>query len=92
MKGTVKRDGRVTGLRVARADTTPDQEKGRLADAALKDLRTWRFDAAGHDDPIQIVYSFAVETAPIGGGSTQVQWVPPNQVEVRTTVPEPDTD
>ena len=92
LKGTVKRDGRVTGLRVARADTTPDQEKGRLADAALKDLRTWRFDAAGHDDPIQIVYSFAVETAPIGGGSTQVQWVPPNQVEVRTTVPEPDTD
>lgn len=86
--GLIRRDGRVTGLRVAEVDVRPAQEKGRLANAALNDLETWQFDAGGHDDPIRIVYSFAIDAALPRGVAPEVRWVSPNEVEVRANPPE----
>lgn len=86
--GTIGRDGRVTDLHVAEAGVKPDEEKGQLVNAALQDLKTWQFDAAGRDDPIRIIYSFAIDTSRARGSVPGVLWVSPNQVKVRTGPPQ----
>jgi hypothetical protein len=87
LTGTVARDGRVTGLRVAAVDAVPVGEKRRLANAALQDLKTWQFDAARQASSIRVIYSFAVDTSLILGGVPEVQWALPNQVKVRMSLP-----
>jgi len=81
--GTIGRDGGVSGLRVETADVKPPPGREQLVRAAIQDLKAWQFDAAAHDDPIRIVYSFAIDTARPRGAPPQVRWVSPNQVEVR---------
>jgi len=88
LTGAIERDGRVTGLHVAEADVKPGEEKEWLVNAALHDLKTWQFDAGGHADPIQIIYSFAVDSSLPRGAVPEVQCVLPNTVKVRANPPE----
>jgi len=83
LAGTMQRDGRVAGLRVAEADVKPPQGREQLVAAALQDLKTWQFDTAAHEDAIRIAYSFAIDTALPRGAPAQARWVSPNRVEVR---------
>lgn len=86
--GTIKRDGGISDARVAHADVNPGQEERDLADAALLDLRAWRFDAGEHDDPIRITYSYSIDTSLPHGGAAMVRWSPPDQVRIRANTPE----
>jgi hypothetical protein len=88
LEGVIGRDGAVTGLHLTRADVKPSGEKGRLANAALRDLRTWRFDAAEQSSPIRIVYSFAVDSSLAPGAAPKVRWTSPDHVSVRANPPE----
>jgi TonB family protein len=88
LKAAIGRDGRVTGLRVAEANVQPSEEKARLANATLQDLKGWRFDAAGHNDPIQITYAFAIDASLARGGVPEVHWVSPSRLEIRANPPE----
>jgi TonB family protein len=87
LTGTVDRNGRVTGVHVVDASVRLGAEKAQLANEAARDLKTWRFDAGGHDDPIRIVYSFEFDASLPRGGRAEVEWVSPNQVKVRANSP-----
>ena len=88
LAGLIGRDGGVTGLRLAEADVHPRQGKALLVNAALQDLKTWQFDAARHEDPIRVIYSFAINASLPHGSLLEVRWVAPNEVRVGLNPPE----
>jgi hypothetical protein len=88
LTGSIAPDGRVMRLVVAQADVKPAAERSQLVNAALEDLKAWRFDAGPHDDAIRITYSFAVDTSLPRGVEPRVRWVSPDQVTVRASPPE----
>jgi len=87
LTGTIGRDGKIKGIRVAEARVTPSQAMASLVNAARRDLRTWRLEAADHDDPLRVTYSYVIDSSLPRGGEPITRWDPPNQVEVRANAP-----
>ena len=83
LTGSIKRNGRVTRIKVSETDVRPSDEGKTLMKTAIQDLKTWQFDTGGHDDPLRITYSYTIDTSLADRGASHVQWVPPDQVSVR---------
>jgi hypothetical protein len=88
LTATIGRDGGIKDIRVADTHVAPDKARDFLVDAARQDLSTWRIDAADHDDPLRVTYSFVIDPSRPRGVEQIIRWTPPNQVEVRANVPE----
>ena len=88
LTATVGRDGGVKGIRAAETHVTPDKATDFLVEAARQDLSTWHLDAADHDDPLRVTYSFVMDPSLRRGDGTFIRWNPPDHVEVRTNSPE----
>jgi hypothetical protein len=81
--GVIDRDGGVRKIQVVSTDAQPN-DGSALANAALHDLGTWRFDSGDRDDPIEIVYSFVISApAPFNFAETRVNFFLPNKVEIQ---------
>lgn len=74
---TVGPQGSVSRIRIV------ESASRSLADAAIGDLRTWQFDAAGHPDRIRVTYSYEVDQARPRGSGPGVEWVSSGLVRVR---------
>lgn len=58
LTGIVEENGIMTGVSVISAKSDPHKEQRRLADFALKNLSTWRFESAKRKDQVHITYVF----------------------------------
>lgn len=83
--GVIARDGMVKDVALA-PEPNPGEIHGLLVEAALKNLKTWRFETASHSDPIRIAYSYIIETSG-SAGHTSFQFDLPRKVEIRGTPP-----
>lgn len=91
LTGVIKQDGSVDRLVVKEADVRPAQSKELLTGAAMKNLKTWQFDAADHETPFEIDFSYVMDTGPLARGQYdgQLTVVPnvPWNVEIRVKAP-----
>ena len=78
--GVIRPNGGVSNLQVARSNL---RLRRRLAKAALRDLKTWRFDPAARDDAFEISYEFEADRNLPRGTPPQLRLIAPNRVSVR---------
>lgn len=88
LEATVNADGTIAKVLVIDADVHPTEAKHVFADAALKNLETWRFDASASRNPIRITYSYVLDNSLRSGSRPEVQWDPPNRIVIRGKPPE----
>ena len=83
LQGVIGRDGALKNTGVAATESDPER---LLVNAALKNLRTWRFETATEEHPIRIVYSYSIE---LSGrpGEIGVRFELPYKVEIRGSPP-----
>jgi hypothetical protein len=78
----IERNGSVTGVRVVDADLNPSSQQHALADLALQNLKSWRFERSRHTDALRIVYSVEHVNTPLEHG-VDVEFMLPDRVDVR---------
>lgn len=76
------RDGKMKDIRAVEASVNPSEGKTPLVNAAVQNMKAWRFDSAEHNDPIRITFSYVIDTSQPHGGATVVDWALPGQVTV----------
>ena len=86
LEGEIARDGIVKQVRIVRQEAHPSDSQGRLVNAAVQNLKTWRFEAAPHPDSIRITYAYTID-ASFAPGHVSVQFRLPGQVEIRGRPP-----
>ncbi len=82
LTGLIRRNGRVTDIKVLEADTRATNGRKVLTKAAAADLTTWRFDTGKGDEAFSVTYSYERDSRDYSADST-AEWVPPNEVSVR---------
>ena len=83
LEATVNRDGTIANALVIEADVHPAAAKHILADAALKNLETWRFDASARRSQIRITYSYVLDDSLRSGSPPEVRWDRPDRIVIR---------
>lgn len=83
LEGVIGRDGRVRHVRSVGLEAHPSGAKSHLSDAALRNLKTWRFEAAGDEVPIQITYSYVLEAPGSPVCQTGLRFALPDRVEIK---------
>lgn len=78
----IERSGSVSGVRVIHRDTVPSGNQKALADFALKNLKSWRFEPAQQKTKIQITYSIEAALTPFEHG-VNVQFFLPDKVNIQ---------
>jgi hypothetical protein len=87
LEATINADGTIANVLVIEADIHPTEAKHILADAALKNLETWQFDASASRSPIRIAYSYVLDDSLRSGSPPEVQWDLPNRIVIRANPP-----
>ncbi|MBI2678160.1 MAG: energy transducer TonB [Candidatus Koribacter versatilis] len=91
LSAVIERDGSTSHVTVKDADVRPIERKELLTSAAMQNLKTWQFDASDQESPIQIDYSYVIDTGPLARTqySGQVTMIPklPYYVEIRVKAP-----
>lgn len=85
LTGTIKRDGRVSGLRVVETKVDGHEGEDSLVNAARQNLMRWQFDAAGSDAAIRITYSYVIDASLVGDGEPEVYWALPKGITIRAS-------
>ena len=81
VSGRVTRQGRLTGVRVVAAQSSPASGKDILVREVLANLGTWRVDPASSDGTFETTYAYAIDPAvPQGGWQVDLA---PSRVNVR---------
>jgi Gram-negative bacterial TonB protein C-terminal len=83
LTGTIDREGKVTGIRVAQANATPTEKAGLLTEAAVQNLGTWRLEEAKQQDALQITLTYVIDSSLPHRGDVQVKIASPNEITVR---------
>lgn len=78
----IERSGSVSGVRVIHLETVPSGDRKGLADFALKNLKSWRFEPAQKKTKIQITYSIESALTPFEHG-VNVQFFLPDKVNIQ---------
>jgi TonB family protein len=87
LTGNVTRGGKVSDVLVMKAESVPEGERDLLANAAVRNLLSWRL-APGHSQgAIQITYSYVIDRGLPWNVQTQPRWVSPNEVVVKGRPP-----
>jgi len=84
LSGSIRRDGVLSDLAVVEAEATPPERQSALADWALNNLGTWRFEPAKHKDAVRITYHFDADL-PLVQQATEVQFRLPSEVRIETS-------
>jgi TonB family protein len=77
LAASIDPDGSVRGIRIS------ESMSNGLANAAIRDLRTWRFDAADRRDLFRVTYSYEIDESRLRGGAPSAEWTAPGEVRVR---------
>jgi TonB family protein len=81
VEGQVGRDGEVTSVRAMDGGAFPETATKTLADAAVKHVRSWRFEPSSRDDRFRITYWYTPDTS-IAPGTTRINVDFPERVRV----------
>jgi TonB family protein len=79
----IARDGRIDHVRVVKVAPASVEEKTLLANAAAKNLSSWRVEPGTRPEQIQITYSYEIDTSLSNQGQTEVDWGLPDKVTVK---------
>ncbi len=77
LAGSVDPDGSVASIRVL------ESASKSLANAAIRDLRSWHFDAAEHGNMVHVTYSYEIDESQPSSGYNGVEWTAPGEVRIR---------
>jgi hypothetical protein len=88
LAGTITRSGKIKGLRAVEARVDPNDRKAPLVKAAVRNLKTWRFESGKRDDPFRFTYRYVTIGSIHIGGPLLTEWAFPNQVTIRGKPPE----
>lgn len=83
LSGIVTPSGTVNRVRVVKTESVPPGAETMLANAAAKNLSSWRVEPGPHQDEIRITYSYLIDNSLHRVDGTQVQWALPNEVMIR---------
>jgi hypothetical protein len=86
LEAAIARDGTITAVKSAGAGPS-GQEQASLINAAIQNLKSWRFETASRRDTIRIVYSFTIDTSGTLG-QPSLQFDLPDKVEIRGHLPQ----
>jgi TonB family protein len=81
LEGQVGRDGAVTSVRATDGGAFPETATKALAAAAVKHVRSWRFEPSPRDDRFRITYWYTPDTS-IAPGTTRINVEFPERVRV----------
>jgi TonB family protein len=81
VEGRVGRDGSVTSVRATDGGAFPETATKALADAAVKHVRSWRFEPSPRDDRFRITYWYTPDSS-IAPGMTRINVEFPERVRV----------
>jgi TonB family protein len=81
VEGQVGRDGLVTSVRATDGGAFPETATRALTDAAVKHVRSWRFEPSSHDDRFRITYWYTPDSS-IAPGITRINVEFPERVRV----------
>jgi len=82
LTGSVTRGGKVSDVRVMKAESVPEGERDLLANAAVQDLSSWRLEPGRRESAIQITYSYVIDKSLPWNVQTRPRWVPPNEIVI----------
>jgi len=88
LTGTIARSGKITDIKVAEVNVEPAEGRDLLANEAVRNLMTWRFEPREHEDALRIAYTYTIDNALPYRGQTQIQWALPNEVTIKGNPPE----
>ncbi|MGA2434114.1 MAG: TonB family protein [Bryobacteraceae bacterium] len=74
LAGSIRSDGKLSGVTVEGANVSPAQSRAVLVDAALQNFRTWRFEPAEQQNTIRVTYDFEVTNSPLVGYEHPVEF------------------
>jgi hypothetical protein len=87
LTGSIRRNGRLTQIKVAGVQVQPPQKAAMLVNEAVRNLKSWRFEPTSRTDPLRITYSYVLDPAllipPGYHRFASVQFELPNQVIIR---------
>jgi hypothetical protein len=86
LEAEIARDGTITAVKSAGAGPS-GQEQASLINAAIQNLKSWRFETASRRDALRIVYSFTIDTSGTLG-QPSLQFDLPDKVEIRGHLPQ----
>jgi TonB family protein len=83
LTGIVSREGKITHIQVAEANSSPAEGKDLLVREAANNLSTWHLEEARQVESVRITYSFVIDSSLPRRGQVDVQLALPNQVTIR---------
>jgi TonB family protein len=83
LTGTIARDGKLTGVRVAVASLSLVKDGGLLESAAVQDLKSWRFEPTTHEEPVRITYTYEISPPDTGREKPTIEFDLPHRVIIR---------
>lgn len=86
LEGMIARDGSLRHIQASGPQTNPGDARRLLVDAALKNLKTWRFETASHPDPLRIAYSYTIDSSG-SPGHTSLKFELPEKVQIHGVPP-----
>lgn len=79
---TIGRNGKVSNLKVTGAAVASEKDRPVLAEAALANLRTWRFEPVARTSPIRITYRFRISNTPPTANDRWMRFKLPEEVSL----------
>lgn len=87
LAGLISKSGEIRNIKISETSVKPLGQSQILADDAVRNLKTWRLEAARREEPIQIKYSYVIDPSlPMPQGyrrQVESQLALPNQVTIR---------
>lgn len=80
LTGIIRRNGKVTGVRVAEGEASSGGEKNLLMETSIRNLRSWQFDPAPRDVSFNVAFVYAINPNPSTG--SWVKWDLPAQLTI----------
>jgi hypothetical protein len=83
LTATFARDGKVSRVRLVKAQSVPEGAAGPLADAAVQNLSSWRLEPGPRAETVRITYSYVIDRSLPWNILTEVRWIPPDEIAIR---------
>jgi TonB family protein len=82
LSATVSRSGKVGGISVVKAESTPAGEERAFARSAAHDLSNWRLEPSPREETVRLTFSYVIDNSLKFPGS-EIQWNLPNGVTIK---------
>jgi len=87
LAAAVTRGGCIRHIQVVKTEATPRDGENLLANAAVRNLSTWRAEPGSRQEALQITYSYVIDDSLPESGLPRVQWALPTDVMVTDRPP-----